>query len=208
MLWWQATETINLSPKKKGQERKVIFIKGYGVVYSTCEKWLRWEKKPVVSRIQAAGKCVHSIIRGNKLCSTQESKSDRAQGFPGGSVVKNPAANAGDSRDAGSIPGSGRSPGKESGNPLQYSCLGNSMDRGPWQAIVHGVAKNQTRLKRLNNKYCQILTSIYEHIYNFLATLHGWWDLSSPARDRTWVHGSESPSFNHWTTRKSPVWFC
>ena len=104
-------------------------------------------------------------------------------------------------------PGVWWSPGVGNGNPLQYSCLGNSMDRGPWQAIVHGVAKNQTWLKRLNNKYCQILTSIYEHIYNFLATLHGWWDLSSPARDWTWVHGSESPSFNHWTARKSPVWF-
>ena len=76
------------------------------MVYSTCEKRLRWEKKPVVSRIQAAGKCVHSIIRGNKLCSTQESKSDGAQGFPGGSVVKNAPANAG---DMGSIPGPGRS---------------------------------------------------------------------------------------------------
>ena len=49
------------------------------------------------------------------------------QGFPGGSVVKNLPANAG---DTGSIPGSGRSPGGEHGNPLQYSCLGNPMDRG------------------------------------------------------------------------------
>ena len=50
--------------------------------------------------------------------------------FPGGSVVKNPVANAGDTGDAGSIPGSGRSPGEGNGNPLQYSCLGNLMDRG------------------------------------------------------------------------------
>ena len=54
-------------------------------------------------------------------------------------VVKNPPANAGDVRDASSIPGSGRSPGGGHGNPLQYSCLGNPMDRGAWQAIVHGV---------------------------------------------------------------------
>ena len=59
-------------------------------------------------------------------------------GFPGGSVVKIPSASAG---DPGSIPGSGRSPGEGNGNPLQYSCLENLMDRGAWQATVHGVAK-------------------------------------------------------------------
>ena len=62
-------------------------------------------------------------------------------GFPGGTVVKNLPANTGDTRDAGSIPGSGRSPGVENGNLLQYSCLENSVDRGAWQAIVHGVTK-------------------------------------------------------------------
>ena len=56
-------------------------------------------------------------------------------------MVKNPPANAG---DMGSIPGSGRSPGELNGNPLQYSCLGNPMDRGTWHAIVHGIAKSQT----------------------------------------------------------------
>ena len=59
-------------------------------------------------------------------------------------MVKNPPANAGDKRDVGSIPGLGRSPGEENGNPLQYSCLENPMDRGAWQAIVHGVTKNRT----------------------------------------------------------------
>ena len=58
-------------------------------------------------------------------------------------VVKNLLANAGDERDAGSIPGSGRSPGGRHGNPLQYSCLENPMDRGAWWATVHGVAKSQ-----------------------------------------------------------------
>ena len=57
--------------------------------------------------------------------------------FPGGSVVKNPPANT---EDAGSIPGSERSPGEENDNPLQYSCLENSMDRGPWRATVHEIA--------------------------------------------------------------------
>ena len=61
-------------------------------------------------------------------------------------VVKNPAANAGDAGDTGLIPGSGRSPGGGHGSPLQYSCLENPMHRGACWAIVHGVAKSQTRL--------------------------------------------------------------
>ena len=56
-------------------------------------------------------------------------------------VVKNPPTNSGNTRDTGSIPGSGRSPGGEHDNPLQYSCLGNPMDRGDWWAIVHMVVK-------------------------------------------------------------------
>ena len=54
-------------------------------------------------------------------------------------LVKNPPANAGDARDLGSIPGSGRSPGERNGYPLQYSCRENPMDRGAWQTTVHGV---------------------------------------------------------------------
>ena len=65
-------------------------------------------------------------------------------------VVKNIPANAGDIRDAGLIPGLGRSPERENSNPLQYSCLENCMDRGDWQATVHGVAKSWTQLKRLS----------------------------------------------------------
>ena len=64
-------------------------------------------------------------------------------GFPGGSVVRNPPANVG---DAGSIPGLRRCPGEGNGNPLQYSCLENPMDRGAWQATVHEIAKSQTQL--------------------------------------------------------------
>ena len=64
-----------------------------------------------------------------------------ADGFPDGSVVDNPPVNAG---DAGSIPGSGRSPGEGNGNPFQYSCLENPMERGAWCYTVHRVAKNQT----------------------------------------------------------------
>ena len=61
-------------------------------------------------------------------------------------MVKNPSANAGDARDTGLIPGSGRSSGGGNDNPLQYSCLEDPMDRGPWQAIVHGITQSQTRL--------------------------------------------------------------
>ena len=73
-------------------------------------------------------------------------------GFPGGAVVKNPPANAGDERDVGSIPVLGRSPRVRNRNPFQYSCLENSMDRGAWWATVHGVAKSHTT----------------EHIFNIL----------------------------------------
>ena len=66
---------------------------------------------------------------------------DLTMGFPGDSVVKNPPANAG---DTGLISGLGRSPREGNGNPLQYSFLGNPMDRGAWQTTVHGVAKSQT----------------------------------------------------------------
>ena len=68
-------------------------------------------------------------------------------GFPGGSVVKTPPANAGDARDVGSIPGSGRSLGRGNGHLLQYSCLENPMERRVWKATVHGVAKSQMGLR-------------------------------------------------------------
>ena len=59
-------------------------------------------------------------------------------------MVKHPPANAGDTRDSDLIPGLGRSPGEGNDNPLQYSCLGNPMDRGAWWGIVRGVAKSRT----------------------------------------------------------------
>ena len=62
-------------------------------------------------------------------------------------VVKNTPANAGEAREVGSISGSARSPGGGHGNPLQYSCLENSVNRGAWQATVHSVAKSPARLK-------------------------------------------------------------
>ena len=77
-------------------------------------------------------------------------------------VVKNPPANAGDIRDTGSIPGSGRSPGEGNGNPLQYSCLENPMDRGAWWATAYNVVESWTRLKRFS-----MHTRIYVLILSF-----------------------------------------
>ena len=90
-------------------------------------------------------------------------------------MVKNPPANA-DARDAGLIPGSGRSPGGGNGNSLQYSCLENSMDRGDWQAIVHRVAKSWTRLSRyayieISNK--NLLYSTGNYTQYFVITSEG-----------------------------------
>ena len=67
--------------------------------------------------------------------------------FPDNTAVKNPPASAGDIRDPGSIPDLGRSSGEGNGNPLQYSCLENLMDRGVWWATVHGVAKSWAQLR-------------------------------------------------------------
>jgi len=69
-----------------------------------------------------------------------------SQGFPSSVVVKNLPANTGDTGDADSIPGLGRSPREGNGNPLQYSCLENPMDRGAWWATVHAVKESQTWL--------------------------------------------------------------
>ena len=80
-------------------------------------------------------------------------------GFSGGSMVKNLTANAG---DAGSIPVQERSSGEGRGNPLQYSCLENPMDRGTWKAIVRRVTKSWTQLKQLSR---------HAHIYQFIKVL-------------------------------------
>ena len=98
---------------------------------------------------------MHSPSRGLYfIFSKKRSKiSDNNEGKPPNSsasqvvlVVKNLPANAGDTRDMGSIPGLGRYPGVGNGNPLQHSCLENSMEREAWQATVHLVVKTQTQL--------------------------------------------------------------
>ena len=83
-------------------------------------------------------------------------------GFPGGAVVKNLPPNAGDTRDSGLIPESGRPPlGVENGNPLQHSCLHNSMDRGVWWARVHGVTNGWTPLSMHMHIYISTHSPIY-----------------------------------------------
>ena len=93
-------------------------------------------------------------------------------------VVKNPPINAGDIRDAGSIPGLGRSPGGKHGNPLQYSCMENALDRGAWWATVHRVAKSRTLLKWLSMHTHEVghdfshiisqLMCVYVHTYMYI----------------------------------------
>ena len=87
----------------------------------------------------------HQLYISNVLSSDlilEEIKGYYPQGFPGGTMVENPPANVGDAGDMGLIPGSGRSSGGGHTNPLQYSCLKNSMNRGAWWATVSGVAES------------------------------------------------------------------
>ena len=93
-------------------------------------------------------------------------------GFPGGTVVKNLLANAGDARDMSSIPGSGRSPGGGNGNPLQYSCLERPMDRGAWWAKVHGVTKSQTQLSEHVGRYKWVKVKFLKKGLNNLSAMN------------------------------------
>ena len=93
--------------------------------------------------------------------------------FLDGTVSKESACTAGDTGDAGSVPGLGRSPGQGNGNPFQYSCLRNPMDRGAWQAKVHGVAKSWTWLSMHTRSY--LGEKIRAHETNNLS-LRGDWD--------------------------------
>ena len=113
---------------------------------------LNIQKKKIMASWQIDGETVETvsdfIFLGSKITVdgdySNEIKRRLLLGFPGGTVMKNLAASAGDARDVSSIPESGRSPGGGDGNPLQYSCLENFMDRGTWRAIVHGVTKSWT----------------------------------------------------------------
>ena len=128
---------------------------------------LQWEKVKSLSRDSSTlwsppGSSIHGIFQArilewvaisfpliSALCSLEAKirmVTVVTRGFPGGAVARNPLAKARDSRDAGSIPGSGNPSGEGNGNPLQYSCLENSMARSLVRATVHGVTESWTRL--------------------------------------------------------------
>ena len=91
----------------------------------------------------------------------------KCEDFSHGTVVKNLPASAGDTRDVGSTPGPGRSPGGGNDNPLQYSCLGNSVDRGAWRATVHGVAKSWMQLSMCTGK-CEGTKGTYRSVTSII----------------------------------------
>ena len=93
---------------------------------------MQWSKEPAGLQFTGSQRIGHDLVTKSQ-----------PQGFPGGTVIKNPPANAWDTGDPSSILGSGRSPGEGNANTFRYSCLENPMDSGTWQATVLGVAKNQ-----------------------------------------------------------------
>ena len=124
--------------------------------------------------------------------------------FPGGSEVKASACNTG---DPGSIPGLGRSLGEGNGNPLQYSCLENPMDRGAWSATVHGFAKSRTRLSDFTSLHAHCSTGggygnplLYPCIENpmdrgaWQATVH----TGSPSVGHNWSHLACTHAYCSW----------
>ena len=121
------------------------------------EKWR--ESKMKEERIYRA---IYHMRNSEYKCNTKLAWASQAA-----LVVKNTPAKAGDLRATGSIPGSGRSLGGGHGNPLQYSCLGNLMNRGAWKAMVHSAAKSRTRLKWLSTQALK-RHSIIQHIYGRL----------------------------------------
>ena len=106
-------------------------------------------------------------------------------GFPGGSEVKVPVCNV---RDLGVIPGSERFPGEGNGNPLQYSCLQNPMDRGAWWATVHGVAKSQTQLERLHYHFQRSnglkVLRVCLDVHCTEPSVHRLWENEEPTQER------------------------
>ena len=107
------------------------------------------ETNSTVNQLNSPVKFLKRDIQENNQISIKESP-QIFMGFPGCFMEKSLHANAGDLRDTGLIPGFGRSPGGDNGNPLHYSCQENPMDREAWWATVHSVAKSWTQLKRLS----------------------------------------------------------
>ena len=145
VAWWAAVHAV---AKSRTQLRDFTFTFHFHALekeMATYSSVLAWSLESPRDG-GASWAAIYGVSQSQtqlKRLSSNSNSSIRYIGFPGGSVVKNPPANAG---DAGLIPGSGRSPGELNGNPLQYSCLGNPIDRGAWQATDHRVAKSQTQL--------------------------------------------------------------
>ena len=108
-----------------------------------CPRWVMWQRGPTWERKRNPLGYECTCLRRPHAGPLVWQQSSSSVGFPGGSAGKESTCNAG---DMSSIPGSGRSPGRGYGNPLQRSCLGSPMDREAWWATVHGVAKSQTWL--------------------------------------------------------------
>ena len=100
-----------------------------------------------MDQVLSKAQWMHLVIYRDRVVLHLWCTSQSSGGLPVALVVKNLPASAGDVKDVGSIPVSGRSPGEGNGNLLQYSCLKNPTDRGAWRATVHGVTQNQTQLK-------------------------------------------------------------
>ena len=107
-------------------------------------------------------------------------------------MVKNSPGSAGDPRDSGSIPGSGRSPKKGNDNPLQYSDLESSMDRGAWQATVHGVTESRTQLR-----YCARTTVRMQKKLSFLAASERGRQCTGCISGHTLPQGQRPSAVNH-----------
>ena len=134
----QASHNIPLSPKLNPEQGSIKAERGEEVAEEKCEAsrgwFMRLKKRSCLCNTQAQGEEASANVEA--AASYPEDLTNKTN--EGGSVVKNLSANA---RDTGSIPGSGRCSGEGNGKPLQYSCLGNPMDRGNWWATVQGVAK-------------------------------------------------------------------
>ena len=128
----------------RGWDWEVLRMNLKGFVYRDEKCQMKWVGKTLGRKIK---NFVWDIMKLGCFCDIKWA----SQVAP---VVKNPPANAGDIRDTGSIPELGRSPGGGHGNPLQYSCLENPMDRGTQRALVHRVTKSWTQLKWLRTHSC------------------------------------------------------
>ena len=127
LLQTQPLSTSHQTKRPCGIRGSITRLNIFDVVFSLCQG--------------VGGLSIHHLLASSPVITCLY---PHLLGFPGGTVVKNPSANAGDARDRGSIPGMGRSLGGGNGNPVHYSCLENPTDRGAWRATALGVAESDT----------------------------------------------------------------